>query len=149
MIIDTRTEFQIRSAAITGTVGAQMCTNSIDLGDSQIVPGLRVVVVIDALPGSVGHAATVKFDVVTAASDAGLSAGSVIATTGAIAEAALTAGRMLSIPLDSNFTMARYLGLRYTIGTEDITSGGTFSAYLSSVLNPVSRAGGGNYADGV
>jgi hypothetical protein len=35
------------------------------------------------------------------------------------------------------------------VGTEDITSGGTFSAYLSSALNPVSRAGGGNYADGV
>jgi hypothetical protein len=149
MITDTRTEFQIRNTAITGTVGAHMCTNSIDLGDSQITPGLRVVVVVNAAPGSVGSASTVKFDVVTASSDAGLSAGSVIATTGAIAEAALTAGRMLSIPLNSNFTMARYLGLRYTIGTEDITSGGTFSAYLSSVLNPVSRAGGGNYADGV
>lgn len=150
MIIDARTEFQLHTTAITGTVGAHMCTNSVDLGDSQIAPGSQIVIEIHTAPGSAGHASTVKFDLVTASSAAGLSAGTVVGSTGVIAEAVLVAGKTLSIPIDQKVgAFSRHIGLQYTVGTEDITSGGTFSAYVGSKLNPVSRIARGIYRAGI
>lgn len=90
---------------------------------------IHVVVQVGTVLDSAGEAATLTISV-ESSDVAGLSGATVHHTTTAIAEAACTAGaRLLDIVLPPG-QYKRYLGLRYTVGTENFTSG-TINAWFT------------------
>lgn len=127
---------QLSSAqAVTATA---VSTNTIDLGtprDIGVGEDLYAVFTVDQAATAAG-AATVTFEVITSAS-ADLSSPNVLASTGAIGKAELTAGRApicLCLPPSNLAALPlgqRYLGTRYTVGTGPLTAG-AFSAQISN-----------------
>ena len=149
MILDERTEFCDATALNTGGAGSYLLGDVIDLGSigRDIGSGqpLFLVIQVDTAATS-GGSATGNFTLASDAQAAIATDGSatVHATTGAIAVAALTAGRTfcIPIPLEGN-TYERYLGILQTTAVAAFTAG-KINAFLT--LDPVKWKA---YADAV
>jgi len=121
--------------AVTATA---VSTNTIDLSVSRDIGAGNDVYAtfgVDVSAAS-GGASTVTFDVISA-SNAALSAGvTVLVSSGAIGKADLVAGRApisICIPQSALTTLPigqRYLGVRYTVGTANLTAG-SFTANIT------------------
>lgn len=126
---------QLSSAqAVTSTAVSQ---NTIDLGARDVGPGTDLYAVINTDVSAVsGGATTVTFQVITSAS-ADLSSPTIVASTGPIPKADLTAGSYpISIPvtqqaLKANKLGQRYLGVRYEVAAGPLTAG----AFTATITN--------------
>ncbi|MCH2240982.1 MAG: hypothetical protein MK041_03400 [Aquabacterium sp.] len=126
---------QLSSAqAVTATA---VSTNVIDLSqprDIGVGEDLYATFGVDTSATAAG-AATVTFEVIVSA-NSDLSSPTVIAATGAIPKAELTAGRApISLPIPPTAIPSaplgqRYLGVRYTVGTGPLTAG-AFTATIT------------------
>lgn len=136
MILDERNEFCDATSLNTGAAGSYLLGDVIDLGAA---PGdlgngqpLYLIIQVDTAATS-GGSATGDFTLASDAQAAIATDGSatVHATTGAIAVAALTAGRTFcfAIPLIGN-TYERYLGILQTTATAAFTAG-KINAFLT------------------
>jgi len=129
MILDKFNEFSDGQAFTTGSTTS---TYSFDTMGADIGTGedLYLIAQVDTTATSAG-AATVEFKYVESAS-ADLSSSTTLATSGAIAYTALTAGAMpvkIKIPPNTK----KYVGVVYTVGTADLTAG-AFSSFLTKDL---------------
>jgi len=112
-------------------------TNVIDLQDSDLELGAGTPVYLNVRVGataltSSGSSATLTI-ALAGDTDATIDGSStVVFQTAAIAEASCTAGaKLLSIALPVKFDDNQYIGLYYTVGTEDFTAG-TIDAWLDN-----------------
>lgn len=136
MILDERNEFCDATALNTGAAGSYLLGDVIDLG---AVPGdigngqpLYLVIQVDTAATS-GGSATGNFTLASDAQAAIATDGSatVHSTTGAIAVAALTAGRTFCIPVPNiGNTYERYLGILQTTAVAAFTAG-KINAFLT------------------
>lgn len=117
-------------------------TSSINmLARKDIAPGtpIHANITVGANVTAAG-AATVTFEIITA-SDAALTADiEVLASTGAIGKAALTAGRipiMLTAQPATGIGQT-YLGVRYTVATGPLTAG-NFTAYITPLVETADK----------
>lgn len=138
MMLDALNQFSA-AQAITATA---VSTNTIDLSVVRdMAPGtpLYAVFGVDVTVTAAG-AATVTFEIISSAA-ADLSSPDVLASTGPIPKADLTAGRKpIGLALNPAALLAtpngrRYLGVRYTIGTGPLTAG-SFTAYMALTFPP-------------
>lgn len=136
---------QLSSAqAVTATA---VSTNTIDLSLARDVGAgndLFAVFNVDTAAEASGSA-TVTFEVITSAS-ADLSSPTVIASTGEIGKASLTAARApITVPIPPHVTEKgqRYLGVRYTVATGPLTAGAFSATVTTSQVH-----GQKNYASG-
>lgn len=118
MILDKLTEFEDRSAAITGAAGTQAVGSLVDLGAAHRDIGngqtVYAVIVVGVAPGG---ADTVKFEIASNSVEPLAADGtdSVHAATGDIAIASMPAGTVYVLPLASEGVVyERYLGLLVT-----------------------------------
>jgi hypothetical protein len=146
MMLDALLQFSA-AQAVTATA---VSTNTIDLSVARdMAPGtaLHAVFAVDVAATAAG-AATVTFEIISSAA-ADLSSPDVLASSGPIPKADLTAGRRpIGVALNPAALLAtpigrRYLGVRYTVGTGPLTAG-SFSAYLTNHTAP----GNQTYASG-
>lgn len=143
-LVDVKNLFS-DAATLTGTA---VSDSVIDLSSTNLLKDLgagrplymvfKVTTVLD----SSGEAATLT---ITLESDdnTSLSSATTHWSSGSIAEATLVAGYTKIVPLPVEKTYQRYLGVRYTVGTENFTSGNV-SCYLTT--NPGANS---LYADNI
>ena len=137
---------QLSSAqAVTSTA---VSTNTIDLSQARDVGGLNDLFVTFTIDENFATATSVEFQIITSA-NANLSSGNVIASTGAIVIAQLTAGRKpiaVAIPesiLTSLPIGQRYLGANYVVAGSAATTG-----KISATVTDTSVSVGKNYPSG-
>lgn len=126
MILDHNLEIS-DAQSITGATGAIAGTNVIDLSVAgrDVRGDLHLICVVDTTCDSTGEAATLTVTVVDDDNES-LSSPATLFTTSAIAEASLVAGyQVFDFNLNSIAKGAgqRYLGVKYTVGTEAFTAG--------------------------
>jgi hypothetical protein len=107
--------------------------------------GARLWVVIDITTGvlATGGACTVDFAVITSASSA-LGSATTIYDFGAIAKATLVAGYRLIAALPRTTTWLQYLGLQFTIATNNVTTGAAV-AWLGWDVDAVDLGGASGF----
>jgi len=137
MIMDKRTEFCDGTALNTGAAGGYLIGNQIDMG--QTVPGdparahnMWLVVQVDTAVDSAGDGVTVAFELRSdAAAAINADTGTLHFSSGAIAQASLTAGAQFAwqLPIEGN-VYERYLGLVQRTAVEAVTAGAV-SAFLT------------------
>lgn len=123
MITDRETRFSNAQAVTTGT---QYSTNSYDTADGSDINGSGSLVLYVNVGTAFADGTSLDVKYVQSA-NADLSSPTVLASTGAIVEASLTAGaRLLRLRVPAN--TARYVGLQFvTVGTH---TAGTINAGL-------------------
>jgi hypothetical protein len=132
MIVDAQNYF-CEDLALTATAVA---TNVINLSSTNLLKDIGdgtpvyLVFAVTTVLDSAGEAATLT---ITLESDdnTSLSSATTHWTSGSIAEATLVAGYKLTIPLPLGKTYQQYVGVRFTVGTENFTSGNV-SAFLTT-----------------
>ena len=132
------TDALLQLSAAQAVTATAVSTNTIDLSvNRDIGAGEDIYAVFGVdVSAAVAGAATVSFEVISAA-DAALTAGvTVLASSGAIPKADLVAGRApISIPIPQSALTSlpigqRYLGVRYTVATGPLTAG-SFTANIT------------------
>jgi len=146
MIRDVRNTFGDALAATLASTSATVIGDGIDLGSTGRnigagVPPLYFVVRVDT--AVVGTSSTYNVELITSDSSTFASGNTTVLQTGAIAEATLVAGYyMIKAPLPS-MTYKRYLGIRNTAGTANL-SAGKIDAFLANDVNALDV-----YPDGI
>lgn len=138
MLIDVKNHFA-DNLALTATAVA---TNVIDLSSTNLLKDmgsgkpLYLVFLVTTVLDSAGEAATLT---ITLESDdnTSLSSATTHWSSGSIAEATLVAGYKKVIALPVEKTYQQYLGVRFTVGTENFTSGNV-DCFLTDNPNVVS-----------
>lgn len=132
-ILDERTEFadatsviQAVGSAILGDV-IPMDTNGLNLGNS--MTPVYLVIGVTTEVDSAADGATIEFKLMSD-SDATITDGTLHVTTGAIAEAAMTAGAILHCQPLPQGDYGDFVGVVYTVAGEDVTAGAV-NAYLT------------------
>ena len=131
------TDALLQLSAAQAVTATAVSTNTIDLSvNRDIGAGEDIYAVFGVDVSAAAGAATVSFEVISAA-DAALTAGvTVLASSGAIPKADLVAGRApISIPIPQSALTSlpigqRYLGVRYTVATGPLTAG-SFTANIT------------------
>lgn len=130
------TDALLQLSAAQAVTASAVSTNTIDLSVARdMAPGTPLFAnfTVDQAVTAAG-AATVTFEAITSAS-ADLSSPTVIASSGAVPKADLTAGRRpISVALNPGALLAapdgqRYMGVRYTVATGPLTAG-QFTCHL-------------------
>lgn len=137
MISDSLLNLAVDTALNTGAAGNYVVGNQVDLGVAANGIGANVglaqlfLVITMTTAATSGGAATVQFSLLSDG-DSAMGTPNVVASTGAIALASLTAGAVVGIiALPVGFSLERYIGLRQTTGVAAFT-GGTFDAVITS-----------------
>ena len=137
MILDERNEFaDANTAGLQGTAGTELVGDVIDLGltgrDISNGQPLYLVIVVDTEVDSAADGSTCNFILASDASATIATDGSASehGSTGAIAEASLTAGAKFVLPVGQVDTFERYLGVLVTRAVATVTAGAV-SAFLT------------------
>lgn len=133
MIMDERNEFCDATSAVLG-IGNAIIGDVIDQGATPTLRDLGngepIYLVIQVDTTFVGATATVTFDLASDSVAALTTSKTTHATTGAIPVATLVAGYTKVIPLPTEATYERYLGIWETVATAAITAG-AINAFLT------------------
>ena len=146
MMLDAMLQLSSGQAVTASAVS----TNTIDLSQNRDLASGDTLVALFTVDSTVtaAGAATVNFQIISSAS-ANLSSPTILAQSGPIPKADLTAGRApFSVGLAQNASLAvsigqRYIGVQYLVSTGPLTAG-AFSCCLSTDSN-VSKIYPGNY----
>lgn len=131
MIQDVKNTFA-DDLALTATAVA---TNVIDLSSTNLLKDLGtgkplyLVFLVTTVLDSAGEAATLTISL-ESDDNTSLSSATTHWSSSAIAEASLVAGYKKIVPLPVEKTYQQYLGVRFTVGTENFTSGNV-SAFIT------------------
>jgi hypothetical protein len=145
--MSTRLDAQLQFSSAQAITADAISENVLDLGplggsntirDIAAAGNAGVMVQVSTVLDSAGEAATLTITVESDSTENLATSATVHATTTAITEATLVAGYVAYIPLPPG-AYERYLGLRYTTGTEDFTSGAV-NAWLVHGPQPTWRA---------
>ncbi len=134
MILDERNEFCDATSAVLGLGLDAIIGDVIDLGATPTLrdlgAGEPMYLVLQVTTTFVGATSTTKFDLVSDSDAALTTSKTTHATTGAIPVATLVEGYTKVIPLPSEATYERYLGLWETNATAAVTAG-AINAFLT------------------
>jgi hypothetical protein len=131
MILDKRSEFS-DSQAVT----ASAISSVVDLGATptlrDIAGGrpLHLIIQVDVAAVAAGGASNVTFSLESDSTADLATSATVHAQSAAIPKATLVAGYQIRLPLPVGANYERYLGVRYTVDTNDLTAG-NFSAFIT------------------
>ncbi len=136
MILDERLEFA-DAESVAGGTGTSLLGDVIDLETARNIgvdSNLYLVVSVDTSVDSAADGASIEFALVSDATAAIATNGSATehASTGAIAQADLSAGSQFALPLPPGLTNAyeQYLGVLATVSGEAVTAGAV-NAFLT------------------
>lgn len=141
MILDSTLEMSLAQAFTAQ--GTAVGTNIIDLGQARNIgvgEDLFLYIRVNTTVTSAGSA-TVDFQLQTSANN-DLSSATVLASTGAQAKTALTAGTVLKLKLPPSSAYKQYLGVAYVVATADLTAG-KFDAWIAKDVQDSTQYGSG------
>lgn len=132
---------QLQLSSAQAVTASAVSTNTIDLSQNRDLASGDTLVALFTVDSTVtaAGAATVNFQIVSSASG-NLSSPTILAQSGPIPKADLTAGRApFSVGLAQNASLAislgqRYIGVQYTVGTGPLTAG-SFTCCLTTDTN--------------